>query len=250
MQLRGIIDCLIPRGGHSLIEAVMEHATVPYVIDGDGNCHVYVEPFGGSARWPPTSWSTPRPSGRACATRPSHWWCTAAVAEPLLRLLADRLDGVELRARRRTPWPSSDTGLPSPRRMTIGREFLDLILSVRVVGGLDEAIAHITRVLVRPHRGDRHQRPGCGARASSGRWTRRRGGQRVNPLHRRGGVRLRGRDRHQHPEAPRPRPDGARGAHHYQVPADRERPGQGLAAGSAQPSCSTNFSSCFRLRHS
>src|SRR5205823_5095912 len=43
MKLRGVIDCLIPRGGPSLIAAILEHATVPYVIDGDGNCHVYVD---------------------------------------------------------------------------------------------------------------------------------------------------------------------------------------------------------------
>jgi len=43
MRLRGLIDCLVPRGGPSLIAAVLEHATVPYVIDGDGNCHVYVD---------------------------------------------------------------------------------------------------------------------------------------------------------------------------------------------------------------
>src|SRR5271168_5018112 len=35
MQLEGMIDCLVPRGGHSLIASVREHATVPYVIDGD-----------------------------------------------------------------------------------------------------------------------------------------------------------------------------------------------------------------------
>ena len=43
IRLRGVIDCLIPRGGHSLIQAILDHATVPYVIDGDGNCHVYVD---------------------------------------------------------------------------------------------------------------------------------------------------------------------------------------------------------------
>src|SRR5205085_10244785 len=43
MGLRDYIDCLIPRGGPSLIKSVLEHATVPYVIDGDGNCHVYVD---------------------------------------------------------------------------------------------------------------------------------------------------------------------------------------------------------------
>src|SRR6266536_1280781 len=43
MQLTELVDCLIPRGGHELIRTVREHATVPVVIDGDGNCHVYVD---------------------------------------------------------------------------------------------------------------------------------------------------------------------------------------------------------------
>ncbi|SVC74857.1 uncharacterized protein METZ01_LOCUS327711, partial [marine metagenome] len=43
MQQRGYVDCLIPRGGPSLIRSILDNATVPYVIDGDGNCHVYVD---------------------------------------------------------------------------------------------------------------------------------------------------------------------------------------------------------------
>lgn len=43
MQLDGVIDCLIPRGGPSLIASIREHATVPYVLDGAGNCHVYID---------------------------------------------------------------------------------------------------------------------------------------------------------------------------------------------------------------
>lgn len=43
MQLRGLVDCLIPRGGASLIRSILDNATVPFVIDGDGNCHVYVD---------------------------------------------------------------------------------------------------------------------------------------------------------------------------------------------------------------
>ena len=43
MQLDGVIDCLIPRGGPALVATVQEHATVPYVLDGAGNCHVYVD---------------------------------------------------------------------------------------------------------------------------------------------------------------------------------------------------------------
>ena len=46
MRLRGLIDCLIPRGGPALIASMLEHATVPYVLDGDGNCHVYVDAGG------------------------------------------------------------------------------------------------------------------------------------------------------------------------------------------------------------
>src|SRR5271166_1989832 len=43
MRLRGYIDCLIPRGGQALIASLIEHATVPYVLDGDGNCHIYID---------------------------------------------------------------------------------------------------------------------------------------------------------------------------------------------------------------
>ena len=38
-----LIDCLIPRGGPALIASLLEHATVPYVLDGDGNCHIYID---------------------------------------------------------------------------------------------------------------------------------------------------------------------------------------------------------------
>jgi glutamate-5-semialdehyde dehydrogenase len=43
MQLTEYVDCLIPRGGASLIRTIRENATVPVIIDGDGNCHVYVD---------------------------------------------------------------------------------------------------------------------------------------------------------------------------------------------------------------
>ena len=43
MRLRGYIDCLIPRGGPALIASLIEHTTVPYVLDGDGNCHIYID---------------------------------------------------------------------------------------------------------------------------------------------------------------------------------------------------------------
>ena len=43
MQLTEYVDCLIPRGGPSLIKSILDNAKVPVIIDGDGNCHVYVD---------------------------------------------------------------------------------------------------------------------------------------------------------------------------------------------------------------
>ena len=43
MTLNGVIDCLIPRGGASLIRTVVQTATVPVIETGTGNCHVYVD---------------------------------------------------------------------------------------------------------------------------------------------------------------------------------------------------------------
>src|SRR4051794_16264894 len=45
MQLTEYVDCLIPRGGPALIQSIRDNATVPVVIDGDGNCHVYVDAY-------------------------------------------------------------------------------------------------------------------------------------------------------------------------------------------------------------
>ena len=82
MRLRGVIDCLVPRGGPSLIASILEHATVPYVIDGDGNCHVYVDAVGRPRHGRSTSSSTPRCSARACATRPRACSCTSRWPPP------------------------------------------------------------------------------------------------------------------------------------------------------------------------
>jgi glutamate-5-semialdehyde dehydrogenase len=144
MRLRGIIDCLIPRGGHSLIEAILEEATVPYVIDGDGNCHVYVDRAADleMAVSIVVNAKTQRPSV-----------CNAAesllvhrdVAGRFLPMLEPGLEGVELRGddeSRRVL--GSERVLPATDE-DYGREYLDLILSVKVVDDLDEAIAHIRR---------------------------------------------------------------------------------------------------------
>ncbi len=142
MRLRESVDCLIPRGGPSLIAAVLEHATVPYVIDGDGNCHVYVDAFADleQALDIVVNAKTQRPSVcNAAESLVVH----EAVANVFLPRAAAALEGVELvgdeasRAIVGSMGPASDADFAS--------EFLDLKLSVAVVGSLDAAIAHVNR---------------------------------------------------------------------------------------------------------
>jgi glutamate-5-semialdehyde dehydrogenase len=144
MRLRGIIDCLIPRGGPSLIQAILDHATVPYVIDGDGNCHVYVDAAADldMAAAIVANAKTQRPSV-----------CNAAesllvhqdVAERFLPEVAGLLDGVELRGDYETMRILGTDRVHIATDEDYGREFLDLTLSVRVVDSLDGAIDHIRR---------------------------------------------------------------------------------------------------------
>jgi glutamate-5-semialdehyde dehydrogenase len=142
MRLRDCIDVLIPRGGPSLIASVLEHATVPYVIDGDGNCHVYVDRAADleMARRIVVNAKTQRPSVcNAAETLLVH----EAVADRFLPLVAGDLANVELRADDRAA-----AALPTSVAATEddwSKEFLDLVLAVKVVESVDEAITHVTR---------------------------------------------------------------------------------------------------------
>jgi glutamate-5-semialdehyde dehydrogenase len=145
MRLRESIDVLIPRGGPSLIRSILDNATVPYVIDGDGNCHVYVDESADleMAARIVTNAKTQRPSVcNAAETLLVH----EAVAEAFLGGIATVLPGVELVA------DTATLGLLPP---SIGateaadedwaQEFLDLKMAVKVVGSIDDAIDHIAR---------------------------------------------------------------------------------------------------------
>jgi glutamate-5-semialdehyde dehydrogenase len=142
MRLRGVIDCLIPRGGPSLIQTVLENATVPYVIDGDGNCHLYVDAAADldMARELLVNGKTQRPS--VCNATESLVVHRDVAAEFLPRA-AEALAGVRL--------VGDETAcqlVPSVAPATEddwAKEYLDLVLSVRVVDDLDAAIAHIQR---------------------------------------------------------------------------------------------------------
>jgi glutamate-5-semialdehyde dehydrogenase len=142
VRLRGLIDCVIPRGGKGLVETVLDNATVPVVLDGDGNCHVYVDSAADldMAERIVVNAKTQRPSVcNAMETLLVH----EAVAGTFLPRIAVALDGVELRgdAATRELVPSAIAASNDDYET----EFLALILAVAVVPSLDAAIDHIAQ---------------------------------------------------------------------------------------------------------
>jgi len=144
MRLRDSIDCLIPRGGPSLIRSILDNATVPYVIDGDGNCHVYVDASADldMAAEIVVNAKTQRPS--VCNAAESLLVHDAVAAEFLPRV-APLLEGVALVGDDRTRSLLPDAEVAVAQDDDYASEFLDLKLSVRVVESLAQAIEHITR---------------------------------------------------------------------------------------------------------
>jgi glutamate-5-semialdehyde dehydrogenase len=142
MQATEWVDLLVPRGGPGLIAAVQADATVPTVIDGAGNCHVYVDSAADldMARSIVVNAKVQRPGVcNAAETLLVH----EAVAEQFLEDVAKTLmaEGVELRGDDRS------RGLvPEMLEATDedwATEYLDLIMAVRVVPDIDAAIEHI-----------------------------------------------------------------------------------------------------------
>jgi len=142
MRLSGYVDCLIPRGGPALIRSIMENATVPFILDGDGNCHVYVDRGADldMATSIVVNGKTQRPS--VCNATESlvvH----AAEAADLLPRLVGAMPTVEMvgdeASRALVP------GIEPATEADYATEFLDYKLSVRVVDSLDEAIDHVNR---------------------------------------------------------------------------------------------------------
>ncbi len=142
MRLRSCIDCLIPRGGPALIASVLANATVPYVIDGDGNCHVYVDAAADLDMAADIV-------ANAKLSRPSV--CNAAesllvhrsVAETFLPRIVGDLCDVELVGDTASQAISPRIGAANPDDFST--EFLALKMSVAVVDDLDAAITHINR---------------------------------------------------------------------------------------------------------
>jgi glutamate-5-semialdehyde dehydrogenase len=144
MQMRQYVDVLIPRGGADLIKTVVETSRIPVIETGTGNCHVYVEEDADLEK------ATPIVVNSKCQ-RPGT--CNAAekllvnskIAERYLPMViaALRAQGVEVRGDEETKKIIPDVKAASEEDWYT--EYLDMIIGVKVVNDLGQAIAHINK---------------------------------------------------------------------------------------------------------
>ncbi len=142
MRLDGLIDCLIPRGGPSLLASVREHATVPFVLDGAGNCHVYVDRHAdlSMAESIVVNAKTQRPGVcNSVETVLVH----RDVAREFLPRMAAVMPEVALVGDDAARVVLPDIGPAGADEFAT--EFLGLVLAVAVVDDIDGAIDHIFR---------------------------------------------------------------------------------------------------------
>ena len=144
MQLRKYVDVLIPRGGADLIKTVVQKSSIPVIETGTGNCHIYVDEDAD------LNMAIPIIVNAKCQ-RPGT--CNAAekllvsekIAERFLprAIQALRAKGVEIRGDEKTAHLVPDVKWASEEDWHT--EYLDLIMGVKVVKDLDEAVAHINK---------------------------------------------------------------------------------------------------------
>ena len=144
MKMNEYVDVLIPRGGKGLIKAVVNNSTIPVIETGTGNCHIYVDESADlqMAADIVMNAKTQRVGVcNACESLLVH----EKVKDAFLPVLAERLrtKNVEMRADEEAKALSPDAVTATEEDW--GTEYLDYILSIKVVGSADEAIRHINR---------------------------------------------------------------------------------------------------------
>lgn len=144
MKLNGYIDVLIPRGGAGLIKAVVQNSTVPVIETGTGNCHIYVDEFADLEKAIPIIVNAKTQRLGTCNTCESlvvH----EEIANKAIPLIVDALveKGVEIRGDKRSK--EIDVRIQDATEEDYGMEYLDRIISLKVVESLKEAIAHVNR---------------------------------------------------------------------------------------------------------
>ena len=144
MKMNQYVDVLIPRGGRGLIKAVVENSTIPVIETGTGNCHIYVDE---TADLPMAAdiimnAKTQRVGVcNACESVLVH----EKVKDEFLPVLARRLQEKQVEIRADEAACELIPGAVHATEEDWGREYLDYILSLKVVSSVEEAISHINQ---------------------------------------------------------------------------------------------------------
>ncbi len=142
MKMHEYLDVLIPRGGKGLKQAVMDNASVPVIMTGMGNCHVYVDEYADLKKAVPIVFNAKvqRPSVcNAAETLLVHKEVAADFLPPMIAELQGA--GVEIRGCEKSNGIVS--GIKQATEADWDEEYLDMVLAVKIVDGVDEAIDHI-----------------------------------------------------------------------------------------------------------
>ena len=144
MRMKEYLDVLIPRGGASLIASVVENSTVPVIETGTGNCHIYVDEFADirmAAEIIENAKTQRLGVCNACESLVIH----EKIAEEALPVICDRLlaKGVEIRGDEAAR--QIDERIAWAQESDWGQEYLDAIISVKIVPTIWDAIRHINK---------------------------------------------------------------------------------------------------------
>ena len=140
MQMNGLVDLLIPRGGRALIRAVVENASVPVIETGAGNCHVFVDSSADEETALNIVDNAKRSRPSVCNAAESLLVCRD-IAPSFLPNLAARMPDVEFRCDEESL--ALIPGAVPACEEDFFAEYNDLVMSVKVVSGVREAVSHI-----------------------------------------------------------------------------------------------------------
>jgi glutamate-5-semialdehyde dehydrogenase len=142
--LDGAIDVIVPRGGKGLVARVQEEARVPVFAHLEGVCHTYVDASADLAMAKAIVINAKMRRTGVCGATETLLIDSKAASSVLRELIAALLDaGCEVRGE--APALAVDRRVTAASEQDWGREYLDAIIAVKVVEGVDGAIAHINR---------------------------------------------------------------------------------------------------------
>ena len=144
MQMNGYIDVLIPRGGAGLIRSVVQNATVPVIETGTGNCHVYVDQYADlsmAVKIVDNAKTQRLGTCNTCESLVVH----KEIAEKAVPAIVSALKAKDIEIRGDERSMQLDSYIIPAAEEDWGTEYLDRIISLKIVDDIDEAIAHINR---------------------------------------------------------------------------------------------------------